>query len=214
MPKRYINYDYLRVKIEIISAFSYNNNWIKMCFWLSSFTSAIKGSEGQFPACLCGEGKVYVHERDECVVIDRSQCPVGSRKVNNKCICDSINDFKYEFDEIFWICRPWYIPTTPAPPKPCPAHQHRVGDSCEWDRCPSAYESKTGVFYWKFCEIVSNLAFWRRKKSLESKKNPLNLLKRRLLAGLCASSNVPSRRKSWTISKLPCYCYRTTMWTA
>lgn len=171
MPKRYINYDYLRVKIEIISAFSYNNNWIKMCFWLSSFTSAIKGSEGQFPACLCGEGKVYVHERDECVVIDRSQCPVGSRKVNNKCICDSINDFKYEFDEIFWICRPWYIPTTPAPPKPCPAHQHRVGDSCEWDRCPSAYESKTGVFYWKFCEIVSNLAFWRRKNHWNLKKS-------------------------------------------
>lgn len=105
-----------------------------------------KGSEGTFPACICGEGKVYVPEKDECVFVDRSQCPAGSRKVNNKCVCDNVNEFKYELDEIFWICRPWYIPTTNAPPTPCQTHQHRVGDKCEWDRCPVEYTSKTGEF--------------------------------------------------------------------
>lgn len=89
---------------------------------------------------------MYVPQRDECVVVDRTQCPVGSRKVNNKCVCDNVNDFKYELDEIFWICRPWYIPTTRPPPTPCPSYQHRVGDRCEWDRCPAGYISKSGEF--------------------------------------------------------------------
>lgn len=106
-----------------------------------------KGSEGTFPACICGEGKVYVPERDECVEIDRTKCPAGSKQVNNKCVCENVNEFKYEFDEIFWICRPWYIPTTRAPttPKPCPIHQHNVAGVCEWDACPVGYLSKTGV---------------------------------------------------------------------
>lgn len=107
----------------------------------------LKGSEGSFPACVCGDGKVYVAERDECVAVDRSHCPDGSEKVNNKCVCADVNGFKYEFDEIFWICRPWYIPTThaPATPKPCPLHQYREGDECVWQRCPVGYVSETGT---------------------------------------------------------------------
>lgn len=68
----------------------------------------LKGSEGEFPSCICPEGKIYVHELDECVEVDRSKCPLGSKKVDNKCVCENVNEFKYEFDEIFWICRPWY----------------------------------------------------------------------------------------------------------
>lgn len=110
------------------------------------FACSIEGSEGTFPACICGEGKVYVPAKDECVVIDKSKCPAGAKKVGNKCVCETINEFKYEFDEIFWICRPWYIPTTPKPTeKPCPPHQHYYGDKCVWDKCPSGYESKTGI---------------------------------------------------------------------
>lgn len=98
----------------------------------------LKGSEGTFPACICGDGKVYVPERDECVVVDTSLCPIGAKKVNNKCVCDNVNEFKYEFDEIFWICRPWYLPTTHAP-RTCPSHQHMVDGICEWDHCPTGY---------------------------------------------------------------------------
>lgn len=87
---------------------------------------------------------MYVPDRDECIEIDRSQCPTGSKKVNNNCVCENVNEFKYEFDEIFWICRPWYIPTPAPVRKPCPAHKHYVGDICEWDRCPAGYLSKTG----------------------------------------------------------------------
>lgn len=72
------------------------------------FNLVLKGSEGEFPSCICPEGKIYVHELDECVEVDRSKCPLGSKKVDNKCVCENVNEFKYEFDEIFWICRPWY----------------------------------------------------------------------------------------------------------
>lgn len=70
-----------------------------------------KGSDpsSEFPACICPQGKVYVADRDECVLVDRSQCPKGSKRVNEKCVCERVNDLKYEFDEIFWICRPWYL---------------------------------------------------------------------------------------------------------
>lgn len=113
----------------------------------SQFIEKNQGSEGQFPSCVCGEGKVYVHERDECVAVDKSKCPPGAKKVNNKCVCETVNEYKYEFDEIFWICRPWYIPTTETPLPPCPPHQHRVGNVCEWERCPAGHESKTGTIF-------------------------------------------------------------------
>lgn len=93
---------------------------------------------------------MYNLERDECVAVDRTKCPAGSKKVNNKCVCETINEYKYEFDDIFWICRPWYIPTTEAPLSPCPPNHHRSQNgTCIWDRCPPGHESKTG--YWPDC---------------------------------------------------------------
>lgn len=73
--------------------------------------------------------------------MDKSICPTGASKVNNKCVCAHKNGFKYEFDEIFWICRPWYLPTAPPPtPPPCPTHQHKSSAGiCEWDHCPAGY---------------------------------------------------------------------------
>ncbi|XP_031623792.1 spore coat protein SP65-like [Contarinia nasturtii] len=109
-----------------------------------------KGMDGHFPNCICKDGKVFVPKTSECVPVDKSQCPNGSKKVDNKCVCEHRNGFKYEFDEIFWICRPWYIPTTTPAPQACPTpHQHLVGDKCEWDRCPAGYTSETG--YWPNC---------------------------------------------------------------
>lgn len=125
----------------------------------------LKGSEGNFPSCICGNNKVYVPERDACVEINRSICPVGSKKVNNKCVCETVNEFKYEFDDIFWICRPWYLPTsTTTTPKPCPAHQHRVGDVCEWDHCPVGYLSKTGALF-KYVDFWIYLISFHRENN-------------------------------------------------
>lgn len=113
-----------------------------------------KNSEGSFPSCICGGGKVYVPEIDECVNVDRTICPHGARKLNQKCVCDDVDDYKYEFDEIFWICRPWYIPTTHAP-KQCPTHQSGIHPHCEWDKCSAGYTSENGesfieiLFVWK-----------------------------------------------------------------
>lgn len=67
------------------------------------------GVEGEFPNCACKNGLVFVPKTGECVTVDKSQCPIGSKSVNNKCACEHRNGFKYEFDDIFWICRPWYL---------------------------------------------------------------------------------------------------------
>lgn len=87
---------------------------------------------------------MFVPKTGECVEVDKSTCPLGASKVNNKCVCEHKHGFKYEFDDIFWICRPWYLPTSTVPPQVCPPHQHLVGDICEWDRCPAGYTSKSG----------------------------------------------------------------------
>lgn len=110
------------------------------------------GSEGVYPHCVCTEGKVYDAFRDACVNVDRSKCPQGSSNVNGKCICENVGDYKYEMDEIFWICRPWYIPTTSTTtstttirptyttPQPrCPYHQSGEYPNCVWDPCPRGY---------------------------------------------------------------------------
>lgn len=64
------------------------------------------GMEGHFPNCICKDGKVFVPKTSECVAVDRSQCPHGSKKVDNKCVCEHRNGFKYEFDE---VCNNWYF---------------------------------------------------------------------------------------------------------
>lgn len=95
MPKRYNQLEFQWCDVKVIPI-----KKIKLIFLI--------GSDGHFPNCICKDGKVYVPQTSECVEVDKTKCPSGSKKVNNKCVCDHRNGFKYEFDDIFWICRPWY----------------------------------------------------------------------------------------------------------
>lgn len=109
------------------------------------------GSEGTYPHCVCTQGKVYDARRDACVDSDRTQCPRGAELVNGKCKCNDIDGYKYEMDDIFWICRPWYIQTTTTTttsttprttttiaPR-CPYHQSGIYPNCVWDPCPRGH---------------------------------------------------------------------------
>lgn len=109
------------------------------------------GSEGIYPHCVCTQGKVYDAIKDVCIESDRSICPKGAVKVNDKCVCENdINGYEYVLDEVFWICRPWYLQTSttttsttthrPVTYSPrCPYHQSGEYPNCNWDPCPIGY---------------------------------------------------------------------------
>lgn len=85
----------------------------------------------------------------------------------------------------FYLFARRYIPTTTPAPSPCPPHQHRVGNICEWERCPQGFTSKLGKI---LVNSFENLDDSRAHKFLFF--NILNSIRHlfpRILARLCST---------------------------
>lgn len=127
------------------------------------------GSEGTYPHCVCTHGKVYDAIKDACIESDRSVCPKGAVIVNDKCVCENdVNGYEYVLDEVFWICRPWYLQTStttststtthrPVTYNPrCPYHQSGEYPHCNWDPCPIGY---AGGNFEKISHLQNSMIF-------------------------------------------------------